>query len=135
MSISVPADTIYYISYIFKHKNFQLESAVLRIYLSTPSQILKHSKYFYATLYKVLCKFVNCHFKLSFMSCSFQMSAYVSRDTVLQNLQLTVLEYRMHFCQNLFYFMELAYLDDHLNEFTFPLEMSRKGNTNFDQIG
>jgi len=48
MSISVPADTSYYISYIFKHKTFEIESAVLRIDLSTHSQILKHSKYFYA---------------------------------------------------------------------------------------
>lgn len=48
MSISVPVDTSYYISYIFKHKNFQIESAILRTDLSTHSQILQHSKYFYA---------------------------------------------------------------------------------------
>jgi len=44
----VSADTSYYISYIFRYKNFQIGSDVLRIDLSTHSQILKHSKYFYA---------------------------------------------------------------------------------------
>jgi hypothetical protein len=48
MSISVPADTGYYISCIFRRKNFQIESVVLTVDPSSHSQILKHSKYFYA---------------------------------------------------------------------------------------
>jgi len=68
---------------------------------------------------------------------SFQISAYVSRDTVLQNLELTVLEYVLHFCQHLFCFMELwlTWLIIWMSSHSLLKSVGKERNTNLDQIG
>jgi hypothetical protein len=66
------------------------------------------------------------------MNYSFQISAYVSRDTVLQNLELTVLEYLLHFCQHLFCFMELwrIWMSSH----SLLKSVGKERNTNLDLL-